>query len=330
VDPHDKEKDGTGAIMAKQRTVKLFWAVCAAALLAALAAPGRNLALAQNGQKVVFAINMPISLLGAGASDIISEFSDLKKAIRGKYHVTVDMKMYRDWNEVARALNGGQADVAWLPPYQYARHKARNSNTSVAPLAVYESSGKTESQTCLFVSRDKGPRTLDHLIGKRVAFADEGAWVVLNKIFEKQDYPFRPADFFGSHEEITRESAALALVLHEVDAIVLEKNYAGYIERDRNVRPFGSRVRALACAPAMTNAIMVSGKNLTGKKRERVQTILFALHRDKAFSRFREYFKISDGRWAAPGKNTAGDWRDLYEEALKKGWIKDYERLGRE
>jgi ABC-type phosphate/phosphonate transport system substrate-binding protein len=324
---NDKEKDGTGANMAKQRKTMLLAAVCAAAVLCTLSLLRAQTARAQSSSHVVFAINMPISLLGAGASDIISEFTELKKAIQRKYNITLDLKMYKDWDDVTRALNNGQADMAWMPPYHYARHKARNKKSSVALLAVYESEGKTTSQTCLYVNRDNGIRTMDHLIGKRVAFSDEGAWVLLNKIFEAQDYPFRPADFFGSHQEITRESAALGLILHETDAIVMEKPYIGYIERDRNMRRFSSRVRTLACSTPMTNTLIVSGKNLTGRKKDRIKEILFNLHKDKSFSQFQIYFKISNGKWVAPRKDGNKDWIDLYDQAVKKEWIKDYERL---
>lgn len=285
----------------------------------------RSSAQSVNRGTLTFAINLPPSLLGEGAADIISQFDKLGKAVKRKTGYTLILKKYNNWNQVADALDKGRADVAWMPSYNYASFAEQHKKTNINSIVTYEQNGKTTSVTCIYVRRDAGINSIDNLISKRVAFTDEGAWVMLNKIFDEQNYPFPPADFFGLHEQITRESAALALHHRQTDAIVLEDAYIGYIEKI--VPSFRTEMRTLECAHPYTATPIIRGKKLSGTRLKKVRNMLLVMHSDTQFKDFRKFFTASKGRWVTSKKNAYSDWRALYRDARKKGWIKDYQRL---
>lgn len=285
----------------------------------------RTPAQPSNGGSLTFAINLPPSLLGEGAADIISQFDKLGKAVKRKTGYTLKLKKYNNWDQVADALDKGRADLAWIPSYYYARHVEHRKKTAAKPMATYAPNGKITSVTCIYVRKDSGINDMDSLISKRIAFADEGAWVMLSKIFDSQNYPFPPADFFGLHEQVTRESAALALHHRQTDAIVLEDAYIGYIE---NIVPsFRKETRTIACAPPYTSTPIVRGRKLTGARLKKVKNMLLVMHADNGFKDFRKFFAANKGRWVASKTNAYNDWRALYRDARKKGWLKDYQRL---
>ena len=276
-------------------------------------------------KKIIFAINLPPSLLGEGAAEIIVQFGKVGKAVQRKTGYPLELKKYKNWSQVTSALNKGKADMAWLPPYFYARHKVNTRNSNVTPLVTYSVKSSTRSRTCILVRKDSGMTSLDDLIASRVALADESAWVLLNKIFADKKNPFPPKEFFSGHDILTRESAAFALHYKKTDAILMEEIYIGYVEKD--IKTFRREIRTLACSSPYSNTMIAGGKNLKNTKLKRMKDALLIMHKDSAFKDFRRFFTPSKGRWVDSKSSYYKEWIDLYEEARRKGWTREYSKI---
>ena len=286
-----------------------------------------SIAFSRNEKQIVFAMNLPPSFLGEGAADIISYLNILRKGVRQKTGIDLKVSTYNSFDAVSQALKKGDADAAWMSPLQFAKMKAADNSGHIAPLVVLSVAGSTKSATCLFVRKGADIRDLDGLVSSRVAFSDQQGWVVLNEIFDAQKYPFPPFDFFSSHEEITRESAAYALHLKEIDAMVIEPYYLPFI--DKNIKGFRKEAMPLACSKPMSNALVVYRKDIGAARAEKLKRVFLTMHSDSAFRPLQKFFRAAGARWVNGNAGMYADWFNALGRAARRGWMRDYNRLER-
>jgi len=286
-----------------------------------------SIAFSRNEKQIVFAMNLPPSFLGEGAADIISYLNILRKGVKQKTGIDLKISTYNSFDAVSQSLKKGDADVAWMSPLQFAKIKASDNGGNIVPLVAMSVAGSTKSATCLFVRRGADIRDLDGLVSSRVAFSDQQGWVVLNEIFDAQKYPFSPFDLFSTHEEITRESAAYALHLKEIDAMVIEQSYLPFIEK--SIKGFKKEVTPVACSKPMTNALIVYRKNISAVKAAKLKKVFLSMNKDTAFRPLQKFFRATDARWVNCNTGMYADWFNVLARATRKGWIRDYNRLER-
>lgn len=277
------------------------------------------------GEKVVFAISMPPSLLGDGAADIISYFNKLKKGVLQKTGYELKIEPLANWDAVVSALRRGKADVAWMPTFEYARIAAHQKSPVIQPLVTASINGSTKSVTCMYVKKNSGLKDFDKLVNKRIAFADQSSWTLVNTIFESRKYPFSPFDLFGTHEELTRESQAYALHLDQVDVIVLEPSYIPFIEK--NIPGFRNEITSLACTKPLTNTLIVYRSNMPRDMHKNLLSLLARMHTDPAFTDIMSFFKTGNAKWVESSPGMYSDWVAIYTRAAKKGWLAQYGKV---
>ena len=112
------------------------------------------------------------------------------------------------YEELARALDDGKVDIAFIPPFGYVKAAAGGRLTLVRR-ATHE--GLPDYRAVLFTRRDSAIKSLDDLKGKDVAWVREGS--ASGNLFPRAwllQHHLQPATFFaheqflGSHNDVCR------------------------------------------------------------------------------------------------------------------------------
>lgn len=277
---------------------------------------------------IVFSLNLPPSLLGKGAADIMNYFIKLQKILDEKEGVELKLLERGKWDDVVADLQSGRADAAWLPPYYYARERIAHPASAVRPLAAYKSGDSMASKTCVYVlsgsDKKKNQRGLDNLYGARISFPDEAGWAVLNLILDKSGIYIEPYIFFRGFHVISRESAALAMVFGSIDAVVMDEL------SEKIIRKTDKRLEGLepaACSDPLPNTLIATGKSLDPAKRKIIEKILFSLNRDKNYAVFQDFFKLTGGRWSTVSENYYSPWLEIARQSSRNGWDKSFNTI---
>lgn len=280
------------------------------------AAPRKNV-------KYSIAINLPPSFLNEGSATIIKYTNGLGKAFKRKTGAELEWKILGDWSAVVKAVQSGKADFGALPAYYFAKTTI-NPKSGVNPFATYMSGGGIAAPFCMYVKRNGDFLTLDHLLNTSVAVSDEEDWVVLNHLFDANNLPFPPADFFEKVQVMTPESAFSALVLNKVDAVFANTISMEYILKGNRK---GGQVAPIECSSTLTNPLIVHRDGLPQSELNRIEDVLLNMHKDSAFSDVRRFFKVTDGRWTPARKTFYSDWEGIVIEARKKGWDRQLAKI---
>lgn len=277
---------------------------------------------------IVFSLNLPPSLLGKGAADIMNYFIKLQKTLDEKEGIELKLLERGNWDQVVADLQNGRADIAWLPPYYYAREKIARPTSTVIPVAAYKSGDSMASKTCVYVlsspGRTKSQRGLDNLYGARISFPDEPGWVLLNLILEKAGIYIEPYIFFRGFHVISRESAALAMVFGSIDAVVMDEL------NEKIIRKTDKRLEGLepaSCSDPLPNTLIAAGKSLDPAKRRKIEKVLFSMNHDKNYAAFEGFFKLTGGGWAAVSENYYSPWLEIARLSSRNGWDKSFNTL---
>jgi len=304
----------------------------AALLAAALCAGGESARAADTPDTVTVAITLPPSILGRGSASFWDDVLKLQSILKKKYQINLVVRKEDSWEKVIRLLENGQADIAPLPPYHYASSLRRRQNLPFSPLAVFESENSTGSRHCIYmIPGDEGfPKAddpIDLLVASRVAFPDETEWVVLNLIFRDSIYRFEASTymyFFESFQLLNRESAALALLFGQLDAVVMDEIGMKYVvEMDGRL----AKASPIQCTGKLPNTPIVARKSMKPALRKKILGILTSMHNSPDFSQFRKYFKASDSRWVDAGKTDYSPWKEIARVSASSGWDKVFAAL---
>jgi ABC-type phosphate/phosphonate transport system substrate-binding protein len=302
----------------------LLAALAFIAFTVALTAPS----MAGKADRINFDLNLPLSLLGEGASTIFRQFESLHKILLDNVELDIELNQPGSWKNVIDRLERGDTDIAWLPPYFYARARTMRKNSKIRPLVIYRSSGSIKSPVCIYAKPNSGLSSVENLLASRIAFPDEDSWVALNRIFaqDKKLAPLGidPLHFFTGFHILNRESSVEALQFGMVDAVVLEPVYREYlIKKSDRVK----KTVTVACTEPLPNTLLVYRDNLDTRLVETLKIILTNMHRDPYLREFRPYFKTTDGEWEEVEDKDLKPWFDIYNESIRNGWDKDFRTL---
>lgn len=286
------------------------------------------LSLTARQNRIYFDLNLPLSLLGEGAATIFRQFEDLRAAVREKTGIDIKLQQPGSWEELINRLETGETDVAWLPPYFYARARTINKNSKIRPLVIYKSGDSIKSPVCIYSKSDTTRPKIEDLLAGRIAFPDEDTWVALNHIFYKDrnlsSLDIDPLHFFTAFRLLNRESSFEALQFDMVDAIVLELLYREYIlEKDESAK----KTVAVACTEPLPNTLIVYRNDLDPGTVVILKIILTNMHQNKDFKKFHRYFNTTSGKWAKAEDKDLKPWFDIYNESVRNGWDKSFRTL---
>jgi len=241
--------------------------------------------------------------------------------------VSMDVAIFDATNyaDLAVAVEGGEVDVAWLPPIPLIRVKQRSA---VVPLVAHHRDGKPEFHSALIVAAASRFSTLEDLRGSRVAWVDRDSasgYVMPRVALAQQGSD--PATFFASETFChSHESVVRAIADGDVD---VGATYAGQDEQGEITRgpwlepPLGTPMTAMrviqhfGSIPGDTTA---ARPGLAPEICERISIELQAMSTDpKSRPLLRKVFGIDEFRpWAASGHEAFGT---LAEDALRSGII---------
>lgn len=276
---------------------------------------------------ISLAMYLPPSLLGEGSSTIFSDMRCLQKILKNEINMEVILDDgSASWEQIVSRLETEKADIAWMPPFYYARARATNKSSKIRPLAIYQINEKIDSERCIYVRQESKIKALEDLLATKIFFPDEAAWMELNSIFSNNKnmsmYDLDPYHFFIGFRLLTRESAVKALLFDQVDAILLEPEYLKYI-KDRQ----SSTLRKIECTEPLPNVIIVYRENLDKRIVDTLLLVLSSLHLDPTFSKLHKYFTPTGGKWVAADEKQLKPWYDIYNDSVIKGWDKTFEAL---
>lgn len=304
-------------------TMRRALAVAAAALLFATSPA------AADTDKISFDFPLPTSLLGEGSSLINKHLRDFQAALRSEAEMEIKFSTDIDsWDKVIARLETEHTDVAWMPPYYYARARYFNPKSSIRPLVIYKTGSSIRSPSCIYVRKDSGHKNMQDIMAGRVHLPDESAWAVLNSIFandpELSKYKIDPTIFFTGFKVLNRESSARALMFKTTDAVVLEPEYLKYIVKGH--KPLAEGIVPLVCSKPLPNVIIVYRKDMDERLVESLRLILANMHNYDSFKSLRHYFRLSNGMWANASHEDLKPWIDLHREAVTGGWEDSYKK----
>ena len=168
-----------------------------------------------------FAKEKPTLRLGAVASTketTRKAIRNLRDYLAGDLDCVIDLKIYRRYGSIIKALLRGHVDVAMLPPYLYLEARQGQKLRTLA-YTIFRSSGYFSYKSVLLVRRRSSLRSLKDLKGKRVTFVDNesaSGYVIPQKAMEKAGVPLsalKSHEFAGNHVD-----SVLALVNGKADA----------------------------------------------------------------------------------------------------------------
>ncbi len=284
---------------------------------------------AADTDKISFDFPLPTSLLGEGSSLINKHLREFQAALKSEAEMEIKFVTDADsWDKVIARLETEHTDVAWMPPYYYARARYFNPNSSIRPLAIYKTGSSIRSPSCIYVRKDAGHKNMQDIMAGRVHLPDESAWAVLNGIFaddpELSKYKIDPTVFFSGFKVLNRESSARALMFKTTDAIVLEPEYLKHIVYGH--KPLADGIVPLVCAKPLPNVIIVYRKDMDERLVESLRLVLTNMHNYDSFKSLRHYFKISKGMWASVSHDDLKPWIDLHRAAVAGGWENTYKK----
>lgn len=143
---------------------------------------------------------------------------NLRNYLAQDMNCVIDLKIYRRYGSIVKALLRGHVDVALLPPYLYLKARQGQKLRTLA-CTIFRSSGYFSYKSVLLVRRRSPMRSLKDLKGKRVAFVDNesaSGYVIPQKAMEKAGVPLaalKKHSFAGNHVD-----GVLALLDGKADA----------------------------------------------------------------------------------------------------------------
>lgn len=277
--------------------------------------------------EIVFAIHMPPSLLGKGASDIWSDLLMFSAAVEKEYHVRIGFVKTENPFKTVDVINKKKANAALILPYYYAREKHYRA-LNFSPVAIYQAGGDTTSRTCIYgIIPESGPQDgLDALFGTRntLALTGEHDWALLNMAFISMDYAFEPHFFFSGFSINNSESAALSMLFDKSQSIVMNEQLMKYM-----VRMDGRLEKAapIACAEPLPNIMIAVSDDMPASLKKVFMKMLTTMDGDENFALLKEYFLTTDGKWVPAGKEDFAPWEEVYDMSARLGWDKTFNVL---
>lgn len=314
----------------KNKLIKLFLCASLFASLLVLLSPAPSLA-SESGlpgnSDIVFAVHMPPSLLGRGASDVWSDLLMFASAAEKNYGLKISFIKTATPSKTVEALAKGDASAAMINPYYYAREKHYH-NLKFSPIAIYQANGSNASRSCIYSipSEDGTIPDMDSLFGKRniLAFTGEHDWVLLNIVFKGMDYAFEPHFFFSGFSINNSESAAMSMLFDTSQSVLMNELLMKYmIKMDERL----GKAVPISCTEPLPNIMIAVADSLPVQSREKLILILTTMNDDKNFDFLKEYFLTSNGKWVPAVESDFIPWEEAYNLSARMGWDKTYNVL---
>lgn len=102
---------------------------------------------------------------------MIKHLVPLINYLSGKFEVPVSLALVRDYKEIERIAENGEADIALLPPLIYVMVSEKIKD--IQPLVLRISKEITKYSAYILVRKDSGIHDLEDLRGKKIVFVDE-------------------------------------------------------------------------------------------------------------------------------------------------------------
>ncbi len=185
---------------------------------------------------------------------------------------TIDLKVYRKYGSITKALSKGHVDLALLTPYVYLKAK-RAQKLRTLGYTIFRSSGYFSYKSVMLVNRRSSLRTLKDLVGKKVAFVDSesaSGFVIPHKAMERAGVKLSDLKehlFAGNHVD-----AVLAVVNGKADAAT---SFDEVTEISSRLRQHKKNLRRLWTSKTIIPAdVFVSAADVPLKLRKAVRLAL--------------------------------------------------------
>ena len=157
--------------------------------------------------KGMWAAPTVFALAWQGSSAPVGEaFSEFTTWLSGRTGLRIVPRCALSYIELARMVESGEADLAWLPPIVFVQLERRGA---VVPLVKNERLADASYQAALIVRDDSLIDSLDALLGTRVAWVDRhsaAGYVIPRATLDARKYEsstlFREERFYGSHDAV--------------------------------------------------------------------------------------------------------------------------------
>lgn len=207
------------------------------------------------------------------------------------------------YKELADAMDDNEVGLAWMPPLP----TLELINRGVAePLAIPARQGTTSYHAALVVRREKGPRSLASLQGRRVAWVDResaAGYLVPRMFLAAQGFDvlrfFSREVFVHAHSEVVD---AVATGDVDVGATYCHLDASGQVQRGGWLDEGGNAMRPLEVLATMgpiPNDALVAARDLPVSARSGLLRWLVSLD-DTARERFDRVLSASEFRVPAP------------------------------
>jgi len=215
----------------------------------------------------------------------------------------------KTYGEIDELLKKGEIDLAFICSGPYAAKKERYGFES---LAVPEVHGSHFYQSYLIVNKDSPYRRLEDLRGHTFAFTDPdsntGKLVPTYWLWQMQAQPetfFSRIVYTYSHD-----NSIMAVARNLVDGATVDGLIWEFYQQKNPA--FTSKTRVIRKSEPFGIPPLVASKNLPKTSKERIQQILFSMHRDPEGQKILAELMID--RFIAPQEEWYANLRQIYRQ----------------
>jgi len=278
-------------------------------------------ARAAEGKEYTFGFRMDSSAHAGQVKELMTRGASVLKR---KYDLSMKLAVYNDDKTFLEMLKKRQLDFiyAWNVDLNiFAVRKA--GYTPIVGLSVFDNGGNDE--LCLYSRNESKIDRIEDLKDKKALICG----VTIDYYSLRKLLGVNPADYFINLKTRKDMSSCLSmfypLSLGEADtAFVSSTTYKMYkINNPGAIKD----IKATACAKPKMGFFILASKNVPPEVISKFKSIMESYHKEKEIKDVAPLIKMTKARMFPV---TIEDYRglfDLYAEAEKKGWDKEFERL---
>jgi len=247
--------------------------------------------------------------------DFISHFA---KIIGMRERAAFDIQWYSDRDKFLKLIKEKKFDYIFPSGYDVMVYSLGHG---YEPFLAPSVGGKEKDNFCIYGKQDGKIKTLpDVRGGKTMVVGDQFYFYLIRKMVGES-----PLDFFGRLREAPNSNSAVyAFAMGELDVLFFDDFGITYFKAVNSGPVKG--LKALACSGTIFQDPALRSSKVPEEQANRMRKYFVNAGKDKAFKDFWPLMKMINGRLIEVSKSDYKPVLDIFAEAQKNGWDKEYQK----
>jgi ABC-type phosphate/phosphonate transport system substrate-binding protein len=248
-------------------------------------------------------------------------FTDVAIAFSKTHNSNVSYMWFKSDEELIAAAEKGELDFVYTSAYDYA-YKLLKGRDYIPLSAPYFSkfSNNSSFSSCIYTNKLSDISEINGLKNKRLS-------IVLNYysyIFIRNMTGIKPELYFSSIAGSKSDMSSIySLALNTTDSILIADISYDFM-RINNPGPT-KKIKNLRCSDKIPNIPIFSSKKVPPALRNQMISFLENIYKEEQLKIYWPLFNMYGFKYAKVNINEYDQIINIYDEANKKGWDKDYE-----